>query len=416
MTQRPRVVITGLGAISPVGLTVKDFWDSLLAGRSGVTHITQFDASSLPCQIAGEVKGFEPRKYMDVREARRLSRCSQFVLAAAKEAMADAGLSNPLPDPERAGVLLGTAVGGLEKTDEGIIALRQGGWDKVNPFIPPGSLCNMPGHHVSKTYQTLGPLCTVVTACAAGTQAVGEAAELIRRGAADLVITGGVEATIQDFMIGSFCAMRALPTNYNDRPEKASRPFCKDREGFVYSEGCGILILERLEHAQQRGARIYAEVPGHSASSDAYDVAKPHPDAAGAVRAMRWALQDAAIEPEAVDYINAHGTSTPINDVGETLAIKTVFGEHARAIPISSTKSMIGHPMGAAGALEAIACTMTLGNGVIHPTINYENPDPECDLDYVPNTARRADVQVALSNSFGLGGQNACLILKRFDA
>ena len=412
---RPRAVITGLGAITPLGLSVKDFWEGLVAGRSGVTRITQFDASALPCQIAGEVKGFEAKNYMDFKEARRLSRCSQFVLAAAKEAMADAGLNGSFADPERVGVVLGTAVGGLEKTDEGISALRQRGYDKVNPFVPPASLCNMPGHHVSKTYQALGPLTTVVTACASGTQSVGEAAELIRRGAADVVITGGVEATIQDFMIGGFCAMRALPTTYNDRPEKASRPFNKDREGFIYSEGCGILILERLEHAQQRGARIYAEVIGHSASSDAYDVAKPDPNAAGAIRAMRWALQDAGISPDQVDYINAHGTSTPINDVGETNGIKAVFGSRAYAIPVNSTKSMIGHPMGAAGSLEAIVCAQTLQHGLIHPTVNYENPDPECDLDYVPNVARQASVRVTLSNSFGLGGQNACLVLRKFE-
>jgi 3-oxoacyl-[acyl-carrier-protein] synthase II len=413
---RPRAVITGLGAITPLGLSVKEFWEGLVAGRSGVTRITQFDASALPCQIAGEVKGFEAKNYMDFKEARRMSRCSQFALAAAKEAMADAGLSGGFADPERVGVVLATAVGGLEKIDEGIIALRQRGWDKVNPFIPPNALCNMPGHHVSRTYQALGPLTTIVTACAAGTQAVGEAAELIRRGAADVVITGGVEATIQDFMIGSFCAMRALPTNFNDRPEKASRPFSADREGFVYSEGCGMLIVERLEHAQQRGARIYAEVIGHSASSDAYDVAKPDPTGAGAIRAMHWALRDAALSPDDVGYINAHGTSTPVGDIAETSGIKAVFGARAASLPVSSTKSMIGHAMGAAGALEAIVCVQTVHTDIIHPTINYDTPDPECDLDYVPNTARQTPVRVALSNSFGLGGQNACLILKKFEA
>jgi 3-oxoacyl-[acyl-carrier-protein] synthase II len=413
---RPRAVITGLGAITPLGLSVKEFWEGLVAGRSGVTRITQFDASALPCQIAGEVKGFEAKNYMDFKEARRMSRCSQFVLAAAKEAMADAGLSSGFANPERAGVVMATAVGGLEKIDEGVSILRQRGWDKANPFIPPNALCNMPGHHVSKAYQALGPLSTIVTACAAGTQAVGEAAELIRRGRVDVVITGGVEATIQDFMIGSFCAMRALPTNFNDRPEQASRPFSKDREGFVYSEGCGIMVLERLEHAQQRGARIYAEVVGHSASSDAYDVAKPDPTGAGAIRAMRWALQDADLSPDDIGYINAHGTSTPVGDLAETAGIKAVFGLRAPSLPVSSTKSMIGHPMGAAGALEAIVCIQTVHTGIIHPTINYDKPDPECDLDYVPNTARQTPVRVALSNSFGLGGQNACLILKRFEA
>jgi beta-ketoacyl-acyl-carrier-protein synthase II len=413
---RPRAVITGLGAITPLGLSVKLFWDGLVAGRSGIARITQFDASALPCQIAGEVKGFEAKNYMDFKEARRVSRSSQFALAAAKEAMADAGFSGGFSNPERVSVVLATAIGGLDKTDEGISSLRARGWEKTNPFITPNSLCNMPGHHVSRTYQALGSLSTIVTACAAGTQAVGEAAELIRRGAADVVITGGVDAAIQDFAIGGFCTMRALPTNYNDRPEKASRPFSKDREGFVYSEGCAILIVERLEHAQQRGARIYAEVIGHSASSDAYDVVQPDPSGAGAMRAMRWALQDAGLSADDVDYINAHGTSTPVGDVAETSGIKAVFGPRASAVPINSTKSMIGHAMGAAGALEAIVCAKTLHTGTIHPTINYEVPDPECDLDYVPNAARQTPVQVALSNSFGLGGQNACLILKKLEA
>lgn len=418
LSSRPRVVITGLGAISPLGLTVKEFWEGLIAGRSGIGRITQFDASGLPCQIAGEVKGFDPKNYretMDVKEARRMSRCSQMALATAQEAMRDAGFNGHFADRERLSAVLGTAVGGLDKFDEGVTALRARGFERVNPFAVPESVSNMPAHHVSQRYQTLGPLSTVVTACAAGTQAIGEAAELIRRGAVDVVITGGVEATIKDFAVGGFAAMRALPVSFNDAPEKASRPFNQDREGFVYSEGCGIVILEELEHARQRGARIYAEVLGQASSSDAYHVAAPDPTAEGAVRAMRWALRDAGIGIAEVDYINAHGTSTPANDAGETLAIKKLFGERAYTIPISSTKSMIGHPMGAAGALEAIACVMTIQNGLIHPTINYENPDPECDLDYVPNVARAATVHTTLSNSFGLGGQNACLVLRKFE-
>ena len=416
LDSRPRVVITGLGAITPLGLTVHEFWEGLVAGKSGITRVTQFDASPLPCQVAGEVKGFDPKKYIDFKEARRMSRCSQFAIAAAQEAMADAGLDSQLADPERAGVVFGTAIGGLEKTDEGITALRQHGYSRVSPFAAPSSICNMPAHHLSQTHHTLGALTTIVTACAAGSQAIGEAAELIRRGAADVVLTGGVEATIQDFTFGGFAAMRALPTSFNDRPEQASRPFNKDREGFVFSEGCAVLVLESLEHARRRGAQIHAEVIGQASSSDAYHMAAPDPTGAGAVRAMRWALQDARIALDDVDYINAHGTSTPANDSGETLAIKQLFGERAYAIPISSTKSMIGHPMGAAGALEIIACVMTLKHGVIHPTINYEYPDPECDLDYVPNTAREAPVRIALSNSFGLGGQNACLVLRKFES
>jgi beta-ketoacyl-acyl-carrier-protein synthase II len=415
---RPRVVITGLGAISPLGLTCRDFWEGLVAGRSGITRITHFDASGLPCQVAGEIKGFDPKQYIDFKEARRMSRCSQLAIATSREALADAGLANgnaKVADPERVGIVLGTAIGGMEKADEGITALRTHGYSKVNPFAVPAAVPNMPAHHISHTYQTWGPLTTIVTACAAGTQAVGEATELIRRGAADVVITGGVEATIQDFAIGGFASMRALPINFNDAPEKASRPFNKDREGFVYSEGCAVLVLEELEHARRRGAQIYAEVIGQASSADAYHMAAPDPTAVGAVRAMRWALRDAGLSTDQVDYINAHGTSTPANDAGETLAIKKLFGERAYSIPVSSTKSMIGHPMGAAGALEAIACALTIKHGVIHPTINYEHPDPECDLDYVPNTARDADVRFTLSNSFGLGGQNACLVLARFD-
>jgi 3-oxoacyl-[acyl-carrier-protein] synthase II len=409
------IVITGQGAISPLGLSVDDLWRNLIEGRSGINRITQFDASELPCQIAGEVKGFDPQNYLEAKEARRMSRCSHFVMAATREAMQSAGLSGGFAEPERAAVVLGTGIGGVEKIAEALEVQRQRGYTKLNPFLIPAMLGNLPGHYISKTYRALGPLNTIVTACAAGTQAVGEAAELIRRGVADVVITGGVEAAIQDFLVGAFCAMRALPTNYNDRPEQASRPFSNDREGFVFSEGCGILILERLEHAQQRGAHIYAEVLGHAASSDAYDVAKPEPNGTGAIRVMRWALQDAGIRPDQVSYINAHGTSTAVNDASETLAIKQVFGERAYAIPISSTKSMIGHALGGAGALEAVVCTQTLRHDLIHPTINYAIPDPECDLDYVPNVARHASVKVTLSNSFGLGGQNACLVLGKFE-
>jgi 3-oxoacyl-[acyl-carrier-protein] synthase II len=413
--KRTRVVITGMGAITPLGLTVGELWEGLLAGKSGVGPITQFDASTLPCRIAGEVKGFDPTRYMNIKEARRMARCSQFVLATAQEAFADAGLSAGLPDPERSAVVLGTAVGGLERLDEGIVTLRTQGYDRINPFLPPSSIANMPAHHLSQKYHALGTLSTIVTACAAGTQAIGEAAELIRRGSADLVISGGVEAVVRDFMIGSFCAMRALPLNFNDDPERASRPFTKNREGFIFSEACAIVVVESLESARKRGARIHAEILGQSSSSDAYHVAAPDPTGAGASRAMRWALTDAGITPDQVDYINAHGTSTPANDLAETNAIKQVFGARAAKIPVSSTKSMIGHPMGAAGAVEAVVCAQTLESGMIHPTINADNPDPECDLDYVPNVKRPSDVHITLSNSFGLGGQNACLVLRKWE-
>jgi 3-oxoacyl-[acyl-carrier-protein] synthase II len=412
---RPRIVITGLGAITPLGLTVPELWDGLTAGRSGVTKITQFDASNLPCQIAGEVKGFDVGKYINVKEARRMSRCSHFVMAAAQEAIAQAGLEGGLPNPERSAVVLGTAVGGLDRFDEGVKIMRTQGYDKVSPFVPPASIANMSAHHLSQRYHTLGPLSTIVTACASGTQAIGEAAELIRRGAADLVLTGGVEATVTDFMISGFCAMRALPLDFNDAPARASRPFTKNREGFIFSEGCAILVLERLEHAMARGATILAEVAGQSSSSDAYHVAAPDPTGSGAIRAMSWALADAGVKPADVGYINAHGTSTPANDAGETNAIKKLFGEAAYKVPISSTKSMIGHPMGAAGAVEAIVCLMTIQTGTIHPTINYDEPDPELDLDYVPNVKRQAPVRITLSNSFGLGGQNACLVLRKWE-
>jgi beta-ketoacyl-acyl-carrier-protein synthase II len=413
--ERRRVVVTGLGAITALGPSVEQFWNSLIQGKSGIRRVTQFDPSGLPCQIAGEVVDFEPGHYMDRKEARRVSRSGQLALAAAVQAVADAGLPDTLPDPERCAVVFGTAMGGTERVEEGILTLRNQGYDRVNPFTIGAGIPNLGSFLVSQRFHCFGPSSTLTTACAAGTQAVGEAAEVIRRGAADLVITGGAEGLIRDYAIAGFCAMRALPVNYNDQPERASRPFDAKREGFIYSEGAASLVLESLEHAQARGARIYAEVAGQAASCDAYHIAAPDPEALGPARAMRWALQDADMAPENVDYINAHGTSTPLNDATETRAIKKVFGEHAYKLAVNSTKSMIGHAMGASGALEALVCVKTLMHGILHPTINYENPDPECDLDYVTNQARQQEVKVALSNSFGLGGQNACLVLKRFE-
>jgi len=412
---RPRVVITGLGGITVLGSSVDMFWENLLKGQSGIRRITQFNASGFPCQIAGEIPDFEPEKYLDRKEARRIPRSAQIALAAAIQAVEDAGLPQKMPVPERAGVVFGTAIGGVDKVDEGIQVLRTQGIDRVNPFILPAGIPNLPAFVISRQFQCLGPNCTITTACATGTQSVGEAAEYIRRGAADIVITGGTEAIIKDFSIGGFCAMRALPVNYNDHPEAASRPFDAKREGFIFSEGAGALVLENMDHALARGARIYAEVAGQASSADGFHIAAPDPEAAGPIRAIRWALADAGLNPIDVDYINAHGTSTPLNDLTETRAIKTVFGEHAYHLAISSTKSMIGHAMGASGALEAIVCALTIAKGVIHPTINYEYPDPECDLDYVPNQARKQNVNVTLSNSFGLGGQNACLILRRYE-
>lgn len=413
--KKPRVVITGLGAISPLGNTIDEYWDKLLTGQSGVRRITQFDASELPCQIAGEIPKFNPQDYLEKKEARRLPRSAQIALAAAMSAVEDAGLPPTMPEPERSAVYFGTGLGGLDVFEDSVNVFHEKGYSRVNPFAVPGSIPNMAAFAIGRQFQCLGPNYTVTNACATSTHAIGEACELIRRNAADVVITGGTEALIRDFAIVGFIAMRGMPLNYNNSPEKASRPFDLNREGFVFSEGAGTMILEKLEHAQKRGAQIYAEVVGHGASSDGFHMAAPDPNGAGPVRAMKWALQDANLLPEDIEYINAHGSSTPINDSTETRAIKTVFGEQAYNIPISSTKSMLGHAMGASGALEAIACTLVIKNGWIPPTINYETPDPECDLDYVPNQARQAKVEQTLSNSFGLGGQNACLVLKRFS-
>jgi beta-ketoacyl-acyl-carrier-protein synthase II len=409
-----RAVITGLGAISPVGSSIDDIWGNLLAGRSGIRRITQFDPSGLPCQVAGEIPDFDPTDYLDKKEARRLARSAQIALAAAMTAVEDAGLPDTMPQPERSAVYFGTGIGGLDVFEESNRVFHTKGYSRVNPFSLPGTLPNMPAYAIGRQFQCLGPNFTITTACATSTQAIGEASELIRRGAADIVITGGTEAMIRDFAIVGFIAMRALTSSYNENPERASRPFDLNREGFVFSEGSGALVVEELEHARQRGAHIYAEIAGHAASSDGFHMAAPDPNGAGPIRAMRWALEDAKLKPQEIDYINAHGTGTQLNDPTETRAIKSVFAEHAYNIPVSSTKSMIGHAMGASGALEAIACTLAIENGWLPPTINLDTPDPECDLDYVPNQARQVEVNATLSNSFGLGGQNACLVLKRY--
>lgn len=411
----PRVVITGIGVMSPLGHTADQSWESLLDGRSGIGPITQFDAAEFPCRIAGEVKEFVAKKYMDFKEARRMSRASQLAVAAARMALEDAGLSEPVPDPERVGTLLGIGACGFEVADNNMQLLREHGFPRVSPFAMTGFLPNMPSYHVSLMAKTLGPISTVTAACATGTQAIGEALELIRRGRVHTVITGGVEGLIHQAAIAGFGAMRALSTAFNEAPERASRPFDKDRDGFILSEGAGIVILERLDHALERGAKIVAEVVGYATSSDAFHVAMPDPEAAGAVRAMSWAIDNAGLRPDDVDYINAHGTSTPVNDASETFAIKRLFGERAYEIAVSSSKSVLGHAMGAAGAIEAIFCAYALREGLIPPTWNYETADPECDLDYVPNAPREQDIKVAMSNSFGLGGQNACLVLRKYE-
>ena len=412
---RCRVVITGLGAITPLGSSIDQLWQGLVAGRSGVRRITLFDPSNMPCQIAGEVPDFEPHDFMERKLARRIPRSAQMGLAAAVQAVQDAGFGNMMPEPERAGVVFGTAIGGLDSFVDGIEVLHTQGLERVSPFVLPGGIPNLAAHLISMRFQCLGPNATLTTACATGTQTIGEGAELIRRGNADVVIAGGCEALVREFSIAGFSAMRALPVNFNDNPEAASRPFDARREGFIFSEGAGAVVLESLEHAQRRGARIHAEVVGYAASSDGFHIAQPHPEGSGAIRAMQWSLQNARILPDEIDYINAHGSSTPMNGQIETKAIKTVFGERAYQIPINSTKSMIGHAMGASGTLETIVCALSIQQQYIHPTINYEFPDPACDLDYVPNTGRPYNVRTALTNSFGLGGQNACLVVKRFE-
>ncbi len=412
---RPRIVITGVGAITPIGHTAHESWQSAVCGQSGIGQVTQFDVKELPCRIAGEVKNFDPRDYMDFKQARRMSRASQLAVAAAVMAIANAGLPETVPNPERTGVVAGTAIGGFERAEENLQAYREKGLSRVNPFAVTSSLPNMPSHHISHITNAQGPFTTVVSACATGTQAIGEGAELIRRGVADLVFAGGVEGLIHEGAFAGFAAMRALSTNYNDCPERASRPFDKDRDGFILSEGAGVVVLEPLELALARGAHIHAEFLGHASSSDAFHVASPDPTGAGAIRAMRWSLEDAGISKDRVDYINAHGTSTPMNDSTETFAIKKLFGETAYNIPVSSTKSVMGHALGGAGAIEAIFCSYALQEGLIPATWNYETPDPECDLDYVPNESRAADLRVVLSNSFGLGGQNACLVLGKYN-
>lgn len=413
--ERPRVVVTGIGSITPLGNSVTQLWQGLLAGRSGIRRITQFDASDLPCQIAGEIPDFKPEDFVDRKVARRFPRSAQIALASAVQAVDDARLSDTMPNPERSGVIFGTAIGGLDAADDGIHHFRTQGLSRVNPFTLPAGLPNISAFLIAQRFQCLGPNSTITTSCASGTQSIGEATEHIRRGIVDIVITGGTESVIRDFTIAGFSAMRALPVNFNNKPGSASRPFDAKREGFIFSEGAAALVLENLEHALARKANIYAEIVGHSSSADGYHIAAPDPDALGPIRAIRWALADANLPPTDINYINAHGTSTPLNDPTETQAIKTVFGDHAYRLAVSSTKSMLGHALGASGSIEAIVCALAIKYGTIPPTINYEYPDPACDLDYVPNHPRVLNVDYALSNSLGLGGQNACLILKRFQ-
>ena len=409
-----RVVVTGMGILAPNGNGLEAFWEGLANGRSGIAKITHFDASAYSSQIAGMVKGFNPSEYLDKKEARRLVRFIQFAVAAAQMAVKDAGLNiTPELAPE-VGVLVGSGIGGLQILEEQAKVLADKGPAKLNPFMVPYMIADMASGYVSIQQGAKGPNTCIVTACATGTHSIGEACEIIRRGSAKAMIAGGTEACVTPLGVGGFCAARALSTR-NDDPERASRPFEKDRNGFVMGEGCGVLILEELEMARARGARIYAEIIGYGMSGDASHITAPAPEGEGAVRAIRAALKDADLTPDRIDYINAHGTSTLLNDKYETMAIKTVFGERAKQIPVSSTKSMIGHLLGATGAVELIATILSMNKGVIPPTINYETPDPECDLDYVPNKARQQEVNIAMSNSFGFGGHNAILIVKKYQ-
>jgi 3-oxoacyl-[acyl-carrier-protein] synthase II len=415
---RRRVVITGMGAVSPLGLTVDEMWSGLIEGRSGIGYVEQIDTSAYPVKIAGEVRGFDPEQYMERKEARRMARFSQFAVAASEEAVRGAGLGPGSVDPERLGVVLGNGYGGLPNTDEAVRTIVHKGGMRVDPFYMLKSLPNMAASQLTLHHQAKGYTGTIVTACAAATQAIGEATNVIRRGEADAMLTGGTEAGICELGMASFCVMKVLSTRSDD-PTKASRPFDAKRDGFVSSEGAGIFVIEELEHAKARGAPILAEITGFAATADAYHIVAPCADGDGAARCMRLALADAGVGPEEIDYINAHGTSTLLNDVSETLAIKSALGEHAYQVPLSSSKSMLGHALGASGALESIACVKTLQTGIIHPTINYEYPDPECDLDCVPNVSRRVlpegRMRVVLKNSFGFGGQNACLVFRRYE-
>lgn len=405
-----RVVITGMGAVTPFGEGVDVLWRALVTGESGVSRVRRTDLSDMSCQIGAEVRDFDPSRHMDRKDARRMDRFAQFAVASALMAVKDSGLDLEATDPARRGVIFGSGFGGMETFSEEFITMQEKGPNRVSPFLVPMMIANMAAAHISIATSSKGPNETVVTACATSTSAAGEAFRCLQRGEADVVITGGSEACLARIAYAGFCNMKALSTR-NDEPHRASRPFDAGRDGFVMGEGAGVLIFEGLDHARARGARIYAEVIGFGSSADAYHMTQPPADGEGAARAMRAAVADAGLAPEDVDYINAHATSTPQGDAGETQAIKAVFGGHAGKLAISSTKSMTGHLLGASGAVELIACVQAIRDGVIPPTINLETPDPACDLDYVPNKARRQAVAVALSNSFGFGGQNATIIV-----
>ena len=410
-----RVVVTGQGIVCPLGNNVEEFWKRLIAGESGIGQVTRFDATGFDTRIAGEVRGFKPEEYMDRKDIRRTDLFVQYAVAASTDALNQARIREGAVDPDRFGVIVGSGIGGISTFEEQHRTLLEKGPNRVSPFFIPMMISDMASGQVSILFGAKGPNYCTVSACSSGAHAVGEAFRIIQNSEAEVMIAGGAEAPVTPISFAGFCSMKAMSTR-NDDPTRASRPFDSQRDGFVMGEGAGILVLEELEHAKKRGSRILAEVVGYGATGDAHHMTAPAPEGEGAARAMRAAVRDSGLEIHAFGYVNAHGTSTPLNDKFETQAIKSVFGEHAKNVAVSSTKSMTGHLLGAAGGLETIICVIALERRILPPTINYENPDPDCDLDYVPNTARQVDVQAALSNSLGFGGHNVTLALSRYVA
>lgn len=408
-----RVVITGVGAVSPLGTGNAANWNAMMKGESGIGLITRFDASDMPVKVAGEVKGFNAEDFIDKKEIKKMDLFIQYAMAAAQFAMEDSGLVIDDENAERVGVLVGAGLGGLPTIEKYHEVLLESGYRKITPFFIPMLIINLAPGHISIKYGAKGPNISSVSACATGTHSIGDAFHIIARGDADAMIAGGTESVVTPLGIGGFSVMKALTDSRNDDPKRASRPFDKTRDGFVLAEGAGIVVMEEYEAAKKRGAKIYAEVVGYGLTADAYHMTAPSPGGEGAARCMKMALKNAGVNPDQVTYINAHGTSTPFNDLNETLAIKSVFGDHAGTLMVSSTKSMTGHMLGAAGGLEAVFCCLAIDKGVVPPTINYEEPDPELDLDYVPNAARDAEVKYAMSNSLGFGGTNATLLFKK---
>jgi 3-oxoacyl-[acyl-carrier-protein] synthase II len=409
-----RVVVTGLGTVNPLGNNVKDFWQRVKNAENGIIRITRFDPKDYSCQIAGEVRDFNAGDFFEAKDARRMDRFTVYAVAASIQAMNDSGLKAGDFDPERAGVILGNGIGGIEILGENFKKLFDRGPKAIHPLLAPMMIVNIAPGNVAMKLNLHGPCIGIVTACASGTDSIGESLRWIREGKVDVMLAGGTEAAITPLGMASFCALQAVATKYNERPDKASRPFDADRDGFVMGEGAGVMVLEELEHAKKRGAPIYAELAGYGCTCDAYHLTAPHPEGIGAVRAMKLAVEDAGLKPEDIDYINAHGTSTPVNDPVETKAIKDVFGEHARNMKISSTKSMVGHLLGAAGGVEGVVTVLAVKEQFYPATRNYEKPDPACDLDYVPNKGYQAPMRAAISNSFGFGGHNGVIAFKRY--